>query len=266
MKRVLMTGAGGNLGSALREHLHGLAEVFRLSDIAPLDIKADGEEFVQCDLSDFDAVLKLVEDCDGIIHLGGIPTENTFENILNGNIRGTYNLYEAARRQGVPRILFASSNHVVGFHERETLLDANAPMRPDSLYGVSKGFGELLARFYYDKFGVESACVRIGSCFEKPRNRRMLATWLSIDDFAALIQRVFTADRLGCPVIYGVSDNPWRWWDNRQCAYLGWQPKDSSARFLDEPGLRDERVDPRDPAVRYQGGSLVSLGHFDDSN
>jgi len=264
MKRVLLTGAGGNLGRALRKTLAGWADEIRLSDIAPIDDLAEHESFVQCDLGDYDAVMSLVEGCDGIIHLGGISVENTFDSILNGNIKGAYNIYEACRRHKAGRILFASSNHVIGFHERETCLDADSPMRPDSLYGVSKGFGELLARYYWDKFGVESALVRIGSCFDKPANRRMLSTWMSIDDFTDLIKRVFAADRLGCPVVYGVSDNPSKWWDNTKVGYLGWNPKDSSAAFENEPYILEEVVDPNDPAVRYQGGGFAASGHFED--
>lgn len=264
MKRILLTGAGGNLGRVLRTKLAGWVDVLRLSDIAEMADAEAGEELQQCDLADFDSVMDLVAGCDGIIHLGGLSTENTFANILSANIEGTYNIYEAARRQGVNRILFASSNHTIGFHERETLLDADSPMRPDSLYGVSKGFGELLARYYFDKFGIETANVRIGSSFEKPLDRRMLATWLSFDDLAELIKRVFATDRLGCPVIYGVSANKEVWWDNSKVAYIGWQPQDSSAQFEAEEYLQQQAQDPSHRSVRYQGGGFAAAPHFED--
>jgi uronate dehydrogenase len=264
MKRLLITGASGHLGTALRQTLKGFADIIRFSDIQPVENLEAHEEYVQCDLGDYDAVFNLIKECDAVVHLGGISTENTFENILNGNIRGAYNLYEANRRQNKVRILFASSNHVIGFHERETLLDADCTLRPDSMYGVSKGFGELLARYYYDKFGIESALVRIGSCFEKPANRRMLATWMSHADFTSMIDKIFHADRLGCPIIYGVSDNPMKWWDNRKVDYLGWSPKDSSAMFDNEAYIKEEVTDPNDPAVKYQGGGFASAGHFED--
>ena len=264
MKRILITGAAGNLGRVLRQKLNGWADIIRLSDIADLGDAGPGEEIQCCDLGDFDSVMALVEGCDGIIHLGGVSTENTFENILNANIHGTYNLYEAARQQNVPRILFASSNHTIGFHERETRLDANSPMRPDSLYGVSKGFGELLARYYYDKFGIQTANLRIGSCFDKPLDRRMVATWFSANDLVSLIHRIFTIDRLGCPVIYGVSNNSERWWDNHLVTYLGWQPQDSSDQFINEPYLQTPAEDSNHPAVRYQGGGFAAAGHFED--
>lgn len=266
MKRILLTGAGGNLGRVLRDKLGGWVDILRLSDIVELGEAKAGEEVQPCDLADFDAVMDLVSGCDGIIHLGGVSTENTFENILNANIVGTYNVYEAARKQGVSRILFASSNHTIGFHERETRLDANSPMRPDSLYGVSKGYGELLARYYYDKFGIETANVRIGSCFDKPLDRRMLATWLSADDFVTLIQRVFETDRLGCPIIYGASANRELWWDNRFVDYLGWQPKDNSDQFAAEAYLQQQSSDSNALAIRYQGGGFAAAGHFEDKD
>lgn len=264
MKRVLITGAAGNLGTAMRKKLAGWADEFVLSDLNPVTELGAGETFVQCDLADYDSVMALVEGCDGIVHFGGVSTENTFDNILNGNIKGAYNLYEAARKHEIKRIFFASSNHVIGFHNRETLLDAQSEMRPDSLYGVSKGFGELLAQYYFDKFAIESALVRIGSCFPKPLNRRMLSTWLSEGDLADLIKKVYAADRLGCTVVYGVSDNPSTWWDNKHAKFLGWTPKDSSEVFEKEDYLLEENIDSNDPAVRFQGGPFAKAGHFED--
>jgi len=264
LNRLLITGAAGWLGGLARGRLGSLAAVRRLSDIAEMAPAGAGEEVVPCDLSDFDGVRALVEGCDGILHLGGISIEDTFENILGANLRGLYNVYEAARQAGVPRILFASSNHAIGFHTRETRLDATAPLRPDSIYGVSKCFGEAVARLYYDKFGIETAIVRIGSCFPEPKDHRMLATWLSPDDFIRLTERVFTVPRLGCPVIYGASANAEQWWDNRHVAYLGWHPQDSAEPF--RAGLDATRTPPPadDPAVRYQGGGFAAAGHFED--
>lgn len=264
MSRILLTGAGGNLGKVLRASLAGAFDTIRLSDVVEIEPAVSGEEVVQCDLGDAEAVLALVEGCDAIIHLGGMSVENTFDVILNSNIRGTYHLYEAARKNKVDRIIFASSNHAIGFHDRETRLDATSDLRPDSMYGVSKGFGELLARYYFDKFGIETACVRIGSSFEKPRNRRMMATWLSFRDLTNLVTRVLDADRVGFSIIYGVSDNDETWWDNSGTAYLGWHPEDSSSQFADDPVITSEVNDPNDPAVRYQGGAFAAAGHFED--
>jgi len=262
MNRLLLTGAGGNLGRTLRPRLASLATNLRLSDVVEMETAAPGEEIVQCDLADFAAVQAMVNGCDGIVHLGGKSIEGRFSDVLNSNIIGCYNLYEAARKADVKRILFASSNHATGFHERTTKLDADAVTRPDSLYGVSKVYGEALARLYHDKFGIETAIVRIGSCFPKPLDHRMLSTWFSAEDFFRLIQRVFSVPHLGCPIIYGVSDNKDVWWDNQKVAYLGWKPRDSSEVFrqeFTEPGKSS------DAATLYQGGAFAAAGHFEDS-
>jgi len=264
MSRILLTGAAGNLGKVLRSSLAGTYDFIRLSDVVDMAPPGQGEEVVLCDLGDPDAVVALAQGCDAIIHLGGMSVENSFDVILNANIRGTYHIYEAARKNGVGRVIFASSNHTIGFHTRETQLDASADLRPDSMYGVSKGFGELLARYYFDKFGIETVCVRIGSSFEKPRNRRMMATWLSFDDLTNLLKRAIEADRVGFTIVYGASDNEEVWWDNREASFLGWKPQDSSARFADDPAIKAEKNDPNDPAVKFQGGAFAAAGHFED--
>lgn len=264
MKRVLLTGAAGTLGTAMRRELTGWSEKLVLSDLVPITDLAPHEEFVACDLADMDKVLSLVEGCDGIIHLGGISIEGTFDSILNGNIKGTYNIYEAARQKGVKRIIFASSNHVIGFHSREERLDDHSPLRPDSLYGVSKGFGELLARYYFEKFEIESALVRIGSCLPKPVDRRQLSTWLSEGDFARLIKQAYTVNRLGCTVVYGASNNPWSWWDNSHANFIGWQPQDSSATYESEVLANDKPLDRDNRALLFQGGFFATAGHFED--
>lgn len=257
MKRLLVTGAAGGLGSLARPRLAGLAEVLRLSDIAPLGTAAANEELVPCDLADFAAVEALVTGCDGIVHFGGVSVERSWEEILPANIVGTYNIYEAARRQGVKRVFFASSNHAIGFYKRDTRIDANDPVRPDSLYGVSKCFGEALARYYYDKYGVETAAVRIGSCFPEPKDHRMMATWLSEDDLVRLIERVFTAPKLGYVTVFGASDNEEQWWDNRCAGFLGWRPKDSSEQFRAMIDAKCEKPESEAPVNRYQGGSFA---------
>ncbi|MEL6266352.1 MAG: NAD(P)-dependent oxidoreductase [Pseudomonadota bacterium] len=264
LERLLITGAAGGLGRMARARLGHLARLRRLSDVVAMDPAGPGEEVVEADLGDLAAMEALVDGCDGIIHFGGVSVEDRFEAILEANLRGTYHLYEAARRRGSPRIVFASSNHAIGFHTRETRLDADAVLRPDSLYGVSKCYGEAMARLYHDKFGIETAIVRIGSCFPEPKDHRMLATWLSHDDFVRLMECVFRAPRLGCPVIYGASANDEAWWDNGRTAYLGWRPQDNAETFR---AALDARMTPPpadDPAVRYQGGGFAAAGHFED--
>ncbi|MGL3607883.1 NAD-dependent epimerase/dehydratase family protein [Rhizobium sp. G187] len=257
MKRLLLTGAAGGLGSAMRSRLKGLAEVIRVSDIAELGAGAAHEDVMQCDLADRAAVDRLVEGCDGIIHLGGISVEDKFSRIMSANILGLHNLYEAARANGMPRILFASSNHTIGFYRQDEYLDHEMPFRPDGLYGVSKCFGEALARMYFEKFGQETALVRIGSCMEKPKNHRMLSTWMSYDDFLSMIQCIFRVPRLGCPVIWGCSDNDSRWWDNSHVSYLGWRPKDNAERFRSEIDATVPRPAVNHATAVYQGGPFI---------
>ncbi|MGU3401123.1 NAD-dependent epimerase/dehydratase family protein [Brucellaceae bacterium D45D] len=266
MKRLLITGAAGGLGRVMRERLKDQAEILRLSDITSLGIAESNEEVVPCDLGDAAAVMKLVDGCDGIVHLGGISVEGPFNKILNANILGMYNLYEAARAHGHPRILFASSNHTIGFYKQDQYIDANAPIRPDGLYGVSKCFGEALAHMYHDKFGQETAIVRIGSCFEEPKNHRMLSTWMSYDDFASLVACVFQAPMLGCPTIWGISDNDSKWWDNKQASYLGWKPQDNAERFRAELERTIDRPKKDTPLAIYQGGPFTQDPIYQDTD
>jgi uronate dehydrogenase len=264
MHRLLITGAAGWLGGMLRQSLRGYADILRLSDIADLGAAGENEELVQCDVADFAAVRDLVDGVDGIVHLGGVSIEGAFEAILNANFRGVYHIFEAARQTGKPRIVFASSNHAIGFHRREERLDGDAPFRADSIYGVSKCYGEVLARYYFDKFDVESVSVRIGSCFPEPRDRRMLATWLSPNDFTSLIKASFDAARTGAAMVYGASANREQWWDNSHAAFLGWQPQDSSEQFRAKIEAATPEADWQDPAVVYQGGAFAAAGHFED--
>lgn len=257
MKRLLITGAAGALGSVMRKRLAPLAEIIRLADLAPLDPPEANEECVQCDLADAAAVDAMVADCDGIVHLGGVSVERPFEQILAGNIVGLYNLYEAARAHGQPRIIFASSNHTIGFYPQTERLGPKDPHRPDGLYGVSKCYGEALARMYFEKFGQETALVRIGSCTPEPTNYRMLSTWFSQDDFAGLIEAVFRAPVLGCPVIWGASDNDAGWWDNAHIGWLGWKPKDNAEDYRARIEASVPRPAPDEPVARFQGGDFT---------
>ncbi|HVI92156.1 MAG TPA: NAD(P)-dependent oxidoreductase [Dongiaceae bacterium] len=263
LKRLLMTGAAGGVGTAIRPLLSSLAETVLLSDIAPLGDLQPHESFQACDLGDRKAMDSLVAGVDGILHLGGISVEQPFDPILNANILGAYNLFEAARHHGKPRILFASSNHVVGFYRRDERIDATALPRPDSLYGVSKVFGESLASLYFAKFGQECLSIRIGSCFPEPRNPRMLATWLAVEDLRDLCAYAFSMPRLGNAIVYGMSDNDEVWWDNSEAAFLGWTPKHSSHRWHAQI-MSSMPEDPNDPATIYQGGAFASAGHPED--
>lgn len=263
-KNILITGAAGALGSVLRDSLRPYAETLTLSDRQSLGEARENEKLVVCDLADRAAVFEMMQGVDMVIHLGGAPRENTFQVILDSNIVGSYNVYEAARQFGVKRVIYASSVHAIGFYECTQTIDANVPQRPDSLYGVSKTFVENLSRYYFDKFGLESVCVRIGSCFPKPVDRRMLATWLSYEDFSRLCIRAVMASSVGHMVVYGNSKNSANFWDNTEASYLGYAPEDSADAYRAEVYANTPVPDPRHPAVRYQGGQFAADGHFED--
>lgn len=258
MRRLLLTGAAGQLGQVMRKRLAPLAKTIRLADLAPLDSPEENEECISCDLSDAAAVHEMVAGCDGIVHLGGVSVERPFDQIVGGNIVGLYNLYEAARAHGRPRIVFASSNHTIGYYPQTERLGPDAPFRPDGLYGVSKCFGEALARMYFEKFGQETALVRIGSCTPEPTNYRMLSTWLSRDDFTSMIEAILRAPTLGCPVIWGSSDNDAGWWDNSHLGWLGWNPNDNAEAFRARIATHTPKPDPSDAMVCFQGGGFVN--------
>ena len=260
-KRILITGAAGSLGAHLRTELRGSAPVIRVSDLRQMPPAGDGEEVIYCDLADFEAVKQMMVGVDAVLHFGGIPVEDSWDNILQANIRGAYHVWEAARLAGVQRIVFASSNHAIGMYRRTERIDTDAPPRPDTFYGLSKAFGETLARMYFDKHGIEAACLRIGSCFPKPSDERMLATWLSYADMARLCKRCIEAPIIGCMVVYGVSDNDRSWWDNRKVDFLGYRPKDSAESFAPEILSASPFKNPGDPAVMYHGGHFVPPGY-----
>ena len=262
--RLLLTGAAGGLGKVLRESLKPYARVLRLSDIAPMAPAVDASEEIQlCDLTDKHAVHQLVEGVDAILHFGGVSVERPFEEILGPNISGVFHIYEAARRHGVKRVIFASSNHVIGFYKQDQTLDARSPRRPDGYYGLSKSYGEDMATFYFDRYGIETVSIRIGSSFPEPQNRRMLSTWLSFADLTQLLERSLYTPDVGHTVVYGASNNPNLWWDNRYAAHLGFAPKDSSEVYRDKAQAQPMPA-ANDPSMIYQGGAFVAAGPFGD--
>ena len=260
--RLLLTGAAGGLGRELRGRLNAHCGVLRLSDVADLGTAAPGEELMPAALENGAAMHALLEGVDAVVHLGGVSVEGPFEPILQANIVGVYHLYEAARKHGVRRIVFASSNHVTGFYKQSETIDATMPVRPDGYYGLSKAFGENLAQFYFDRYGLETVSVRIGSSFPEPVDRRMLATWMSFDDLERLVVASLKAPVVGHSVIYGMSDNTTIWWDNTPARHIGYRPQDSSEPFRADREARQPRIDPADPVARYQGGGFCTKGPF----
>ncbi|MBO9467686.1 NAD(P)-dependent oxidoreductase [Tropicibacter sp. R15_0] len=259
LRRLLLTGATGAMATAIRPLLSELADTVVVSGRREVQNLLPHEENCCASLDDFDAVNAAVAGCDGIIHLGGYSVEGPFGPIQDANIQGVYNLYEAARAHGHPRIVFGSSNHVVGFYPQSETIDAQAVPRPDSLYAVSKIYGEALARMYFDKFGQETAILRIGSCFDYPKSHRMLATWLSYEDFVSFCQTAFHAPKLGCPIVYGMSNNTRSFWDNSAADYLGWTPKSNSEDFVAQVQEAHPNPNPNDPLNVYHGGTFPEL-------
>ncbi|WP_396441376.1 NAD-dependent epimerase/dehydratase family protein [Limnohabitans sp.] len=255
--RLLLTGAGGNLGKELRPRLKAYCDVLRVSHRRDLEPAQDGEEVQLASLEDKDQMMALLDGVNAVVHMGGVSTEQPWEPILAGNIVGMVNLYEAARLQGVKRIVFASSNHVTGFYRQDEVVNTRMSPKPDGFYGLSKAFGEDLAQLYWDRWGIETVSLRIGSSYAEPKDRRMLATWLSFDDLERLVVAALTAPIVGHSIIYGMSDNQTTWWDNTHAKHLGYRPLDSSDVFRPAVEARQQSIDTKDPAAIYQGGAFV---------
>lgn len=263
-ERILLTGAAGRLGTELRRGLAPLAGRIRLGARKGFDDLGPNEEQAVFDLADFDATVEAARDCDAIVHFGGASLESPWETILDANIRGSYHIYEGARKHGVRRVVYASSVHAIGYHPLEAHIGVDAPVRPDSLYGVSKNFVESLSRLYWDKFGIESVCLRIFSSFPEPADRRMLWSYLSFADCIRLVEASLTAPRVGHTISFGLSDNKVKAVDNRGADHLGYVPQDSSEPFRAAVEAKTPVPDPKAAAVKYLGGWFCELGHPDD--
>lgn len=262
--RILLTGAAGGLGRVLRPHLASLCNTLRVSDLqAPADPQPH-EEAIGCDVGDRAAVLALCRDVDAIVHFGGVSIEDYFDRILHANLLGTFNVFEAARRLGIRRIVYASSSQVTGFYPTTQVVDPTMPVRPSSLYGLSKSFGENLARLFYDRYGIETVCLRIAMCFPEPTTHRMLRSYLSYDDLRSLVSRALVANDVGFAVVYGVSNNRDLLWRNPDAARIGWQPKDSSEPFRAAVDAATPHPDPQDVQNRFHGGRFTQDGPFED--
>lgn len=258
-RTVLLTGAAGGLGTLMRDLLPAHGYELRLLDLLPVE---GAPEAITADLADKEALREAVRGVDAIIHLAGISLEASFEKILAANIEGTYNLYEAARAEGVPRIVFASSNHAVGFTPRplgeDPLIPVDTPHRPDTFYGLSKSFGEDLAQLYWDKYGLETVSVRIGSCFPEPTSVRMLSLWMSPADGARLFHAALTAEHVGHTVVHGSSANTRLWWDLSTARALGYDPQDDSEPYAEKLIAEQGELDPENVAHAHLGGHFVS--------
>ncbi|WP_420597358.1 NAD-dependent epimerase/dehydratase family protein [Deinococcus sp.] len=253
-RRVLLTGAAGRIGCVLREGLRGHYEVLRSTDIAGLEPAASGEEVMQADLTDPDDMRRVMDGIDAVIHLGGIPDEDSYQQIRAVNMDGTANVLEAARLSGVRRMAFASSIHAVGFAPRERI-NMDVPVRPDTFYGVSKVFGEALGRMYVDRYGLEFVAVRICSFLPEPREARNLATWLSPRDAVQLFRRAIDAPGVTYLTVPGISNNTRRWMNPDGWDALGYAPEDNAEDYAAE--IENVKGNPESNTERFQGGMFT---------
>ena len=254
MKTVLITGAAGGVGTHLRRQLAGRYRL-RLSDVRPLKPAGRHETFVRADISRMADALRITKRVDAIVHLGGYSVEGPWEPILKANIIGCYNVFEAARRNAVSRVLFATSNHAVGFYRRDEKIGNRVYPKPDSRYGVSKVFGEMLGSLYADKYGMEVFCMRLGNVNPEPVDKRRLSIWLSPRDLAQLVIIGIEHPAIRFEIVYGASGNTRSWYDNANAARLGYRPHDDSEAYAAQVLAREQAGDPR--GETYQGGAFV---------
>ena len=255
---ILITGAAGDVGTRLRKLLKNVYPRIRLSDIrSPTDLAA-GEEFIAADLADYEQVKKITTGIDGVVHLGGHSIEGPWETIHKSNIVGCYNLFEAAYRTGVKRVVFASSNHAVGFYPRDRKIGVDVTVRPDSRYGVSKAFGEALGSLYADKHGLRVTCIRIGNVNDKPLDKRRLSIWIKPEDLAQLVRIGLEHPDIRFEIFYGASNNAAGWWDNSNARRFGYRPQFRSENFEAEAMEGQAKLPPDPIGQRYQGGPFCS--------
>ena len=263
MQKILITGAAGDVGSRLTELLRDTYRL-RLSDIrVPAGLRADGD-FVAADLVDSAAVEQAVAGMDGIVHLGGFSVEGPWETILNSNIIGCYNLFQAARLAGVQRIVFASSNHAVGFYPRRHRIGVDVAVRPDSRYGVSKAFGEAVGALYAYKHGLRVTCLRIGNVADAPVDRRRLAIWIRPEDLAQLVRIGLEHPDIRYEIFYGASDNERAWWDNTSAYRYGYRPQFRAEDFRDVALAAQANLANDAVGDWYQGGPFCSNEYSGD--
>jgi uronate dehydrogenase len=258
---VVITGAAGRIGRYLRDRLARPGRVLRLVDIAPLTA-GPGEETIQSSVTDLDVLTRACAGAGAVIHLGGEAGEAPWERILETNIHGTYVVFEAARRAGAGRVIYASSNHAVGFTPRAAfpVPDYQFPA-PDTYYGVSKVTGEALASMYHDRYGLDAICLRILTCADRPANVRALSTWLSPDDTGRLFEACLTAERPGFRVAFGVSANTRGGWVSlAEARALGYEPRDDAEAYAAAVLAQAGPPDPADPVLAHLGGEFCLPG------
>ncbi|WP_282609098.1 NAD(P)-dependent oxidoreductase [Pelagibius sp. Alg239-R121] len=259
MKKIVLTGAAGRLGSYLREPLTKLADALVSSDlIDDIGTLYPGESYQRADLTKYNEIRSLLEGADMVVHFGAYGDEAPFDTILGPNIIGAYNVWEAAYQNGVRRVVYASSIHAVGMHSKMEFIGTDAPHRPDAFYGLAKCFAEDLASLYWDKRQIEAVCLRILSCAQVT-SARALGSWLSYDDLIHLVERAISTPTTGFSVVYGVSNNDRVPVDNAKASFLGYRPKDNAEQFAAKILAEEPAQDLSDPAHLKQGGPFAAV-------
>jgi uronate dehydrogenase len=238
--------------------MKGLYPSIRWSDLRTPDDLGPDEEFVAANLTDLAAVERIVDGVDGIVHLGGHSVEGPWATILSANIIGCYNLFEAAYRAGVKRVVFASSNHAMGFYPRTQKIGVDVTVRPDSRYGISKAFGEAVGAFYADKHGLRVTCIRIGNFGDAPLDQRRLSIWLKPEDLLQLIRIGLEHPGIHFEIFYGASNNAAAWWDNSNAVKFGYRPTGKAEDFRAQAMEAQAKLPPDPIGDRYQGGPYCS--------
>ncbi len=261
--KLVLTGAAGRLSSYLREPLAKMADGLVSTDIAD-DIGElyAGETYIQGDLASLDDMMTVLEGADMVVHMGAYADEGPFEKLLGPNFVGAYNIWEAAYRHKLKRVVYASSIHAVGMYPKNEFIGTDVPHRPDTFYGLAKCFAEDLGRMYWEKRGLESVHMRILSCAQV-NNARALGSWLSYDDLVQLVTRCIETPVVGWSVVYGVSNNDRAPVDNAKAGFLGYRPKDNAEQFADEVLAKEPPMDPANPSHMCHGGPFagVELGN-----
>jgi uronate dehydrogenase len=263
MKKLILTGAAGRLGSYLREPLSKLADELVSTDIVDdIGTLYKGERYVKADLESLEAMTEVLKGADMVVHFGAIGDEAPFDKILGANIVGAYNVWEAAHLNDVKRVIYASSIHAVGMYPKNEFIGVDVAHRPDTFYGLAKCFAEDLGRMYWEKRGIESIHMRILSC-AKVTNPRALGSWLSYDDLIHLVTRCIETPVAGFAVIYGVSNNDRAPVDNAKASFIGYSPKDNAEQYAQEVFANAAAMDPQNPDHMCHGGPFagVELGH-----
>jgi uronate dehydrogenase len=258
MKKIVLTGAAGRLGSYLREPLSKLADELVSTDIIDVGALYEGETFIKADLADLSAMEAVIKGADMVVHFGAIGDEAPFEDLLGPNFIGAYNVWEAAYRHGVKRVVYASSIHAVGMYPKNEFIGTDVAHRPDTFYGLAKCFAEDLGRMYWEKRGLESVHMRILSCAQV-NNARALGSWLSYDDLIQMVTRAIETPVTGFAIIYGVSNNDRAPVDNALASFLGYRPKDNAEQFAAQVLADMPAPDPTDPGQMRNGGPFDSV-------